>query len=120
MNSKIVVGTVIGLIAGLMLGLFMGVLVASPSGIQPSKTGAGINNQVQVSGTIEETGISSIEFTSLNGTISSSVPILNGVYSILIVGGQSYNVDLFEQNGKEAYEFSLYVPLGVTTFAANF
>ncbi len=120
MNNKIVIGTVIGLIAGLMLGVFMGVLITSPSGILPSKTGAGTNNQVQVSGTIEETGISSIEFTNLNGTISSSAPIINGVYSILLVGGQSYNVDLFEQYGNEAYEFSLYVPLGVTTFAANF
>src|SRR5208283_5638053 len=98
MNNKIVTGTVIGLIAGLMLGVFIGVLIASPSGIVPSKTGAGTNNQVQVSGTIEETGINTIEFTILNGTISSSATIENDGYSVLIVGGQSYSVDLIGQD----------------------
>ncbi len=105
-------GTVIGLIVGLVLGVFIGVMFISPS--------AGTHNQVRVSGTIEETGINSIEFTNLNETISSSALIVNGVYSILLVGRQSYTVDLISQYGGIANTYSLYVPSGVTTFHADF
>ncbi len=114
MNNKIVIGIVVGLIVGLVLGVFIGVLFISPS----AKTET--NNQVRVSGTIKETGIETIDFVNLNETISSSAPIVNGVYSIVLVGGQSYAVALVDQYGNEAYTFMLYVPSGVTTFSANF
>jgi len=127
MNNKIIIGVVIGLIAGLMLGVFIGVLIVSPSGVLPSKTGAGINNQVQVSGSIKEAQIIEIEFVSIpNGTVSTSAPVTNGGYSALLIGGQSYKVNLYSANSNIEYPpslygtFSLYVPLGVPTFTANF
>jgi hypothetical protein len=80
-------------------------------------TGVGVNNQVQVSGTVSITQTGTIEFRNLNGTIDSSVPITSGEYSVLVVGGQSYNVYVHYGYG---YSYSLYVPLGVTTFTANF
>lgn len=80
-------------------------------------SGAGVSNQVQVSGTVSVTQTGTIDFTSLNGTIKSSVPIANGQYSILLVGGQSYNVRVHNTH----YDYYLlYVPLGVATFTANF
>lgn len=83
-------------------------------------SGAGVSNQVQVSGTVSITQTGTIEFTSLNGTIKSSVPIANGKYSILLVGGQSYNVRVENERGYYAGDYSLYVPLSVATFTANF
>lgn len=125
MNSKIVVGTVIGLIAGLVLGVFIGVLVISPSGILPSKTGVGANNQVQVSGSIQETNIIEIGFASIpNGTISSTTAVTNGGYRVLLIGGKLYTVDLYAQGEFGNYVYgtaSLYVPSGITYFTtANF
>ena len=122
MNSKIVLGTTIGLIAGLVLGVFIGVLFISPSGILPNKTGVGTNNQVQVSGYIQETQISDIQFVSIpNRTVSTTVPVTNGGYKALLIGGQSYNVYLLNQYGGTDYTFTLYVPSGVTYFTtANF
>jgi hypothetical protein len=117
-----VIGTTIGLIAGLVLGIFIGVIFISPSGILPSKTGVGTNNQVQVSGYIQETQISNIEFVSIpNGTVTTSAPVTNGGYKALLIGGQSYIVELLNEYGSTAYTFSLYVPSGVTYFTtANF
>jgi hypothetical protein len=122
MNSKIVLATVIGLIAGLVLGVFIGVMF-----ISPSKTGTETNNQVQVSGKVNYQFVTSIIFTSSSGTnISSSAPIVNGQYSVLLLGGQSYTVQLWNPDkyaiGYGGYEatLALYVPSGVTTFTANF
>jgi hypothetical protein len=120
LNNKIVLGSVIGLVVGLVLGIFVGVLVISPSGILPSKTGGGTNEQVQVSGTIQDSSVATIKFTSLDETITSSVPDVNGAYSILLLGNQSYIVQLIYQNGYIQNGLSTYVPSGVTTFTANF
>jgi hypothetical protein len=121
MNNKIVISAVIGLIAGLVLGVFIGVMFISPSGILPIKSGAGTNNQVQVSGTIQQLQIFGIKFVSIpDGNISTTSPLYNGGYKALLIGGQSYNVYLLNQYGGIDYAFSLYVPLGVTTFTANF
>jgi hypothetical protein len=128
LNSKIVVGTSIGLIAGLVLGVFIGVLFISPSGILPNKTGVGANNQVQVSGSIQESQVIEIEFISIpNGTIDSTTAVTNGGYRILLIGGQSYTVHLIAQSQYSGYPnyvlgtASLYVPSGVTYFTtANF
>jgi hypothetical protein len=125
-RSVLIVALVIGLVVGLVLGVFISVLFNLPSSFHK---GAGTNNQVQVSGTIQETGIISIQFISLNGNISTSATVTNGVYSVLVIGGQSYNVNLISstdgwqpngQWGDIAKTLSLYVPLGVTTFTANF
>ena len=120
-------GAVIGLIAGLVLGVFIGVIFISPSGILPSKNGVGTNNQVQVSGKVNYKFVTSIIFTSTGGTnISSSASIVNGQYSVLLLGGQSYTVQLWNPDkyaiGYGGYEatLALYVPSGVTTFTANF
>ncbi len=82
-------------------------------------SGAGVSNQVQVSGTVSITQTGTIQFTNLVGTIESSVPITNGKYSILLVGGQSYHVYV-SIPGAYGSSYTLYVPLGVTTFTANF
>jgi hypothetical protein len=76
--------------------------------------------RVQVSGTISETRISSIQFINLAGKISTTSPITNGVYSVVIVGGQSYAISLLDQQGNIRKTASLYVPSGVTTFHADF
>lgn len=81
-------------------------------------SGAGVSNQVQVSGTVSITQTGTIYFTSLNGTIKSSVPITNGQYSVLLVSGQSYDVRV--DGGYYPRYYSLYVPLSVATFTANF
>jgi len=104
---------VVGLVVGLVLGIFI-----SPI-IRPTQSGAGTNNQVQVSGTVSESQ-TTIYFFSVNRTnpIDTSTPIVNGQYSILLLGGRSYNVGFYTSSYDAQYD--LYVPLGVTTFTANF
>ena len=122
-NKKIIMGTVIGLVIGLALGIFISVLFISPIHL-----GAGINNQVQVSGTVSATQNSTtIEFVSLNGTVTFTVPITNGRYSVLLVGGLSYNVHVkyYAWEGGWGWvltekDYTTFIPLGVTTFTANF
>jgi hypothetical protein len=115
-RSVWIVALVIGLVIGLVLGIFVSAFFNLSS---PVRTGAGVNNQVQVSGTVSVTQTGTIEFNSLNGTIRTSASITNVGYSVLLVGGQSYTVYVYSSNGPNGY-YSLYVPLGVTTFIANF
>jgi hypothetical protein len=105
---------IIGLIIGLALGVFVSVLFNLPSSFH---TGAGVNNQVQVSGTVSEIQTGTIQFDNLNATIRTSGQIVNGHYSVLLVGGQSYSVTIY--NGS-TYYYSKYIPLDVSTFTANF
>ena len=117
MINRIIIGIVIGLVVGLVSGVFVGIAVnLSIHG------GVGTHNQVQVSGTISETGISWIQFINSAGntTTATTAPITNGAYNVLIVGGQSYNVYLLNQHGDDQKQLSLYVPSGVTTFHADF
>jgi len=117
MINKIVIGVAIGLAVGLVLGVFVGIAV------YPSlHSGVVTRNQVQVSGTILEKGISWIQFINLAGntTTATTAPVTNGAYDVLIVGGQSYNVYLLNQHGVDQKQLSLYVPSGVTTFHADF
>jgi hypothetical protein len=91
-------------------------------------SGAGVNNQVQVSGNISERLPSEIDFSSfanINGSyIRTSCLITNGQYSVLLVGGQSYDIIVYWLEVgftiPTSSTYSLYVPLGVTTFTANF
>lgn len=117
-----IVALVIGLVIGLALGIFISPILL------PKQTGTGINNQVQVSGSISENQPSEIYFSSLglvNGSrIQTSSLITNGQYSVVLVGGQSYTVYVYYQPVGNTYPtsktYSIYVPSGVTTFTANF
>jgi hypothetical protein len=116
-NGRIVAALLIGLVVGLGIGIVIGDVVLS------THSGAGTNNQVQVSGTISETQSGSVYFYNLaprNQTISTTSPITNGQYSALLVGGQSYNVNIYDSTGYSKGSFTIYVPLGVSTFTANF
>jgi hypothetical protein len=116
MNSKIVLGVVIGLIAGLVLGVFIGLSI-SPS----TKTVAETNNQVKVSGTIQEQNPSEIYFFSISQTVQTSAIITNGQYSVVLLGNQSYGVTVtYNIDNDLTNSYTLYVPSGVTTFTANF
>lgn len=118
MNKRLIIGTAVGIVIGLALGIFVSIIFNLPSSFH---TGAGIGNQVQVSGKVSETQNGTIKFVSLNRTIVTNVPITSGKYSVLLVGGTSYDVYVYlSSTDYYDYDFSLYVPLGVTTFTANF
>jgi hypothetical protein len=112
---------VIGLtIIGLVIGVFVSALFRLLSSFN---NGVGIRNEVQVSGTVSITQTGTIEFDTFeNNTtirVRASGSIVNGSYSVSLVGGQSYNVTVsYGEHSEQSY--SIYVPLGVTTFTANF
>lgn len=119
---------VIGLVIGLLLGVRALVLFSLPK--SAFDAGSGVTN-VLVWGTVQESDIVSIQFVSLNGNISTSTPVTTttNAYSVLLVGGQSYNVNLISSKygwqsngtwGDIEKTLSLYVPLGEATFTANF
>lgn len=84
---------------------------------------AGTNNQVQVSGTVQKTQTGTIYYRTANESIRTSSPITDGKYSVLLVGGQSYDIYIDVYHSDSYYykpDFVLYVPLGVTTFTADF
>jgi hypothetical protein len=127
MNKKIVIGTVIGLVIGLVLGIFVSVLFNLPSAFH---TGVGVNNQVQVSGTVSETQSGTITFVNAQALgnssalkLTTSSLIVNGGYSVILIGGNSYivHVSYTDSYGRtEGNDYTLYAPLGVTTYTANF
>jgi hypothetical protein len=123
-------GIAAALVIGLLIGLVLGILI-SPT-IQPTQNDNGgnpnmaPNTQVTVSGTITnidqyvQVTFTQIVFVNLNQTITSSAQIsASGAYSILLVAGQSYLVQI-EDSGGDSSTASLYVPTGVTTFTHNF
>ena len=117
-NGKIIVGTAIGLVVGLALGIFISVFLNLGSVINP--TGAGTSNQVQVSGTVRDTQTGTIYFRNLNVTIETSGSITDGKYTVLLKGGQSYEVAVNHRIVFNDYDYTLYVPEGVATFTADF
>jgi predicted small secreted protein len=122
LEGKIVGLFLIVLIGGLIGGFGLSYIIYQPQ-VQNLQ-----NNQVQVSGTISENQPSEIVFSSfapVNGSyIQTSSLIINGRYSVVLVGGISYSVRIDYQPVGYTYPtsrtYSLYVPLGVTTFTANF
>ena|SRR5208282_4815033 len=118
MNNKIVIVLVVGLIVGLVVGVFIGLSI-SPS----AKTVAETNNDVTVSGTIQEQNPNEISFSGVSSTVQTSAIITNGQYSVVLLGNQSYNIVVSYTdsygNSQTAY-YSLFVPSGVTTFHADF
>jgi hypothetical protein len=107
---------VIGLLIGLVLGIFISPILL------PKQTGAGTNNQVQVSGTVNGKQTGTIYFRTSNESIRTSSPIIDGKYNVLLVGGQSYDIyiDYYHSSSYYTPDFVLYVPLGVTVLTANF
>ncbi len=121
MNNK---SLVLGLIVGLVIGLPIGILTSKF--VMPSSP-EGTNNQVQVSGTVRNTQTGTIYFLQLarfndKEEIKSSSSIVNGKYSVWLVGNQSYDifVNRYPTYSDEEPEYTVYVPAGVTTFTANF
>lgn len=116
MANKIIIGVVIGLVIGLVLGLFINIIFNFPNIIS---SGAGVNNQVQVSGSIYEANTGKIVFTTLNVKVTSSIPFGDGHYKILLLGNQSYAVSIQDWNGN-SWSYTIFVPTGSATFNANF
>ncbi len=125
MNGKVIAGASIGLVIGLVLGILISVVFNLPSIINP--TGAGIGNQVRVTGTLQNPQSGTIYFLQLakfydDDAIKASSPIVNGGYSVMLVGGQSYDifVNRYPDYSDEDPDYTLYVPEGVATFTADF
>ena len=82
------------------------------------------SNQVQVSGTVQVTQTGTIEFNEVYSSetthIQTSTPITDGKYSVVLVGGKSYNVYVSNEQGYSRGDYTLYVPEGVATFTADF
>ncbi len=116
-------------IALLVVVIIMGAIVGILSTNRPSANqGTGTNNQVSVSGTVQN-GVagSKLYFTNLDGTIQTIATVTNGQYSVLLVGGQSYAVSSYGfgsiVDGKfypQSNANNFYVPSGVNTFTKNF
>ena len=121
-RNKWIVALVIGLVIVLVLGTFIIVIFNLPNAVQKE---VGVSNEVQVSGTVSETRLGTIQFINWNDTTNTRynhyASIMNEKYSILLVGGESYSVYIGEpfETGY-SYSFSLYVPSNVTTFTVNF
>ncbi len=109
------------LVIGLVVGLAVGAYVLYPL-VTPNPA-AGKNNQVQVSGTVNARNGTLLSFGNLNQTIETTANVTNGRYSVLLVGGQSYNVYLGgfppPVDWQDPDYTPFYVPLGVSAFTEN-
>ena len=108
------------LVVVIILGAIIGILSTN---LLSTNQGTGTNNQVQVSGSIQEQNPSKIYFVNLDKTISTSAIITNGQYSVVLVGNQSYAVGVGYTDSygdTQIAVYSTYVPSGVTTYTANF
>ena len=118
LNSWIIIAIVL-IVVVIIMGAIVGVLLTNlPSTNQGTET----NNQVQVSGTVYETQFGKIEFTSTSAGVSTSVLIVDGKYNLVLRGGYSYNIAIYQSASSyySDWQYSLYVPTGVTTFTGNF
>ena len=118
-RSLLIIALVIGLVIGLVLGIFVSILFNLPSSFH---TGIGVNNQVQVSGTVPDNITGTLYFFNSNRTFEMSTPIINGRFSVLLVGGQSYDIfDYVSVGGPLGFSDynPFYVPLGITTLTEN-
>ena len=111
--------SIVLLIVVIIMGAIVGILANNPSS---TNQGTGTNNQVQVSGTVYETQFGKIEFTSTSAGVSTSVLIVDGKYNLVLRGGYSYNIAIYQSASSyySDWQYSLYVPTGVTTFTGNF
>jgi hypothetical protein len=125
MNKKLIGAVIGGILIGLVLGIVISVVFNLSSIINPA--GAGIGNQVQVSGKLQNQQNGTIYFTQLakfhdDDEIKTSSPIVNGGYSVVLIGGQSYDVfvNWYPYFSDEEPDYTLYVPEGVEIYAADF
>lgn len=105
------------LLVGLVIGLALGAYVLSPA--LPSSSAAGKNDQVQLNGRISASSLvaTSIEFTgqASNRTIDTIVPVSsNGQFSVVVVGGISYSIDVYGGSNGGSCSSNLYIPSGVS------
>jgi hypothetical protein len=111
----------VGLVIGLGLGIIVGVAFILPS-IYQEKTFA--INPVQLSGTVSVAQRGTISFINDNETAGTRydhhVQLVDGNYSTVLSGGYSYTVLLGTGQTSPSYQWSLYVPLNVTSLTANF
>ncbi len=120
--NKLVTGIVIGLVVGLILGFAVSTVIKLPT-----RSGTGTNDQVQVSGNVPDKTSGTLYFSNLNGTFQTSATVTNSGYSVLLLGGQSYDVSVQSGGGNTIdgtfYPYMsynvFYVPLGVSTFTEN-
>jgi hypothetical protein len=114
-RSILIVVLVIGLIIGLILGIFVSVVFNLSSSFHRS-------NYVQVSGTVSNPSALVLIFRNLNETIETSAQVINGRYSVSLLGGQSYQIwwNRIDMADAPNGDVALYVPSGVSTFTANF
>jgi hypothetical protein len=110
---------------GIVIGLALGVAV-SPIIITPEKILC-IINPVQVSGTVTGVLKGTIQFVNNNEAENTRyqhrAQIINGNYSILLSGGQTYRVyiGIGGITGDVPHDpYYVYIPSNVTTFTANF
>ncbi len=114
------------LVVVIIMGAIVGVLSINRPSANQGDSNHGfppVNNQVQVSGTIQEQSPTEIFFVSLDRTVTTSAIITNSQYSVVLVGNMSYGIEVTYTNidgYSESTTYSLYVPSGVTTFTANF
>ena len=119
--NKIAIGSGLG---GFLVGLVLGVVLYAFvfSAYVPSQSGAGINNQITVSGGAGRLD-GTIYFSSGSqyspDYVSTSSHISNGEYSVLLVGNRTYGVEIIGGN-VESMTYTLYVPVGATTFRHDF
>jgi hypothetical protein len=119
--ATLAVGLVIGLVIGLGLGVAISALVIGPKEVLC------IVNPVQVSGTVRGAQFGSIQFVNENEAESTRykhvAQIDGGNYSIVLSGGQTYEVYVGEPGISSAVPYSpssVYIPLNATTFTVNF
>ena len=107
MVNKIIIGIVVVLVVALVLGIGISNYVRLS------------NTPVQVFGTVSPNNVSILYFQNLSGTFTTSAPVANGQYSVLLTGGQTYNVYTLPPNyGASDYK-SFYVPLGLPSLKEN-
>ncbi len=142
MEAKIVDLFLAGLLGGLVSGLLLNYVLYQPQ-IQDlsnttsalrdqidsllwslNSTGAGINNQVQVEGTVNLTQTGTITFSNSEEQkrntsqplIETTGLIVNHQYSVVLVGGHTYSVAISDD--PRDY-LRVHVPLTIYVFTAN-
>ena len=112
-NRSILIAVfVIGLV---LIGLGVGTILNSPKGG---------NGLVLVSGTVQNVSFGPIQFINWNESESTRnshyAQLWFGRYEILLPGGQKYDVYYGFVKTSVSYHFTVYVPMNVTEFTANF
>ncbi len=119
----------VAIIVGVVFIVLIALVGISLVALSNSGKNTQTNGQVQVSGTVTFQGSSSntLYFQNTNESILTSASVVNGHYSVMLTGGQSYNIYTFNPTvfeGERSYapnsDFSpFYLPSGVTSYTEN-